>query len=434
MSVTPPCAHRPRWQRTALAALVLATSLTALPAGEFLIRDGDRPVVFLGDSITEQRMYTTYIEAYVLSRFPTWSLTFRNIGWGGDTAWLSQRRGFDNGMRRDVLPLKPAVITIDFGMNDARGGDNNLPRYVEHLGKMVAQLKAAGARIALVTPSPEERYEADQPGGSAYNRMLAKYSQALREIAVREQVLFIDQYTPFIATIAAGRAAGVLGPTGAPRLIPDAVHPNWAGQLVMAAAILKGLGAPALVSRAEIDASGRRVVAAEGCRIELEAGAAGELVFARTDAALPWPLHADAALTLSIPGFAALDELSRYELRVTGLAEATYDLTIDGQPATQVTAAALAAGVNLSRTAGVITAQADKLFQRIIEKNNIYFTRWRSVQLFEPPAWLAGTDIEARRQTELDKHDALIARLEGEIDALRKPTPHRFSLRPAAAR
>src|SRR2546428_1208922 len=59
-------------------------------AGDFFIKDGDR-VVFLGDSITEQRLYTTYIEAYALTRHPNWKLSFRNVGWGGDTSWLRQR-------------------------------------------------------------------------------------------------------------------------------------------------------------------------------------------------------------------------------------------------------------------------------------------------------------------------------------------------------
>src|SRR5215469_246075 len=63
--------------------------ISALGA-DFLIHDGDR-VVFLGDSITEQRLYTTYVEAYALTRYPKWSLTFRNTGWGGDTSWLRQR-------------------------------------------------------------------------------------------------------------------------------------------------------------------------------------------------------------------------------------------------------------------------------------------------------------------------------------------------------
>src|SRR5438093_5354303 len=67
--------------------LGLASSVIA---GDFFIKDGDR-VVFLGDIITEQRLYTTYIEAYVLTRYPKWNLTFRNVGWGGDTAWLRQR-------------------------------------------------------------------------------------------------------------------------------------------------------------------------------------------------------------------------------------------------------------------------------------------------------------------------------------------------------
>ena len=48
--------------------LVLAQGMRS-GAGDFLIRDGDR-VVFLGDSITEQRLYTTYIEAYALTRHP----------------------------------------------------------------------------------------------------------------------------------------------------------------------------------------------------------------------------------------------------------------------------------------------------------------------------------------------------------------------------
>ena len=120
---------------TLLAAALLATSAVA---GDFLIKDGDR-VVFLGDSITEQRLYTTYIETYALTRHPEWKLWFRNVGWGGDTSWLRQRAHPDEkqlfaadadsqqkmvedsvgrGLRRDVLPLKPTVVTIKFGMTD----------------------------------------------------------------------------------------------------------------------------------------------------------------------------------------------------------------------------------------------------------------------------------------------------------------------------
>ena len=82
--------------RFSIAIFVLLTVAIRVFAGEFQIRDGDR-VVFLGDSITEQRLYTTYIEAYALTRYPTWKLSFRNVGWGGDTSWLRQRAHPDEG-------------------------------------------------------------------------------------------------------------------------------------------------------------------------------------------------------------------------------------------------------------------------------------------------------------------------------------------------
>jgi hypothetical protein len=37
--------------------------------GGFFIKHNDR-AMFLGDTITQQKLYTTYIEAYALTRFP----------------------------------------------------------------------------------------------------------------------------------------------------------------------------------------------------------------------------------------------------------------------------------------------------------------------------------------------------------------------------
>ena len=49
----------------------------------FALRDGDR-VTFYGDSITEQREYTEFVEEYLLTRFPDWKVTFHNAGVSGD--------------------------------------------------------------------------------------------------------------------------------------------------------------------------------------------------------------------------------------------------------------------------------------------------------------------------------------------------------------
>ena len=131
--------NRMSWVLVLLMGMMVS-SLGAAPANpsDFFLRDGDR-VVFLGDSITEQRLYTTFIEAYALTRHPAWKLTFRNTGWAGDTAFFRSRCHTDggklmdadevtqsamidetmkSGLGRDVLSLKPTVVTIDFGMND----------------------------------------------------------------------------------------------------------------------------------------------------------------------------------------------------------------------------------------------------------------------------------------------------------------------------
>ena len=62
----------------------------------------------------------------------------------------------------------------------------------------------------------------------------------------------------------------------------------------MAASILKGLGFPSLVSSAEIDAAGRKVITATNCKVENLAANDGGLSFSRLDGALPF-FPADAA-------------------------------------------------------------------------------------------------------------------------------------------
>ena len=126
-----------------------------------------------------------------------------------------------------------------------------------------------------------------------------------------------------------------------------------------------------------------------------------------------------------------LDELSRYDLQVTGLPAGQYEVTIDGELAAKVGADALALGINLSNAPGPITTQGREVLGLIFKKNDRYFNRWRSVQLFSLPAWANGPDTENLRATELKRLDAEIAAEEARIDAARKPKSHRFEVKPA---
>jgi lysophospholipase L1-like esterase len=408
-------------------------------SNNFLLSNVDRRIMFLGDSITEQRSYTTMIESYVLSRFPTWDVTFRNVGWSGDATSLYARGGYEIGMQRDILAFKPGVVLINFGMNDARGGANGLGRYIDYSTRLTRDIKKSGSRVILLTPSPEERYEKNQPGGSAYNNTLLRYSNGLKTVASQENVPFVDQITPFLHVIASGRKARVLDPMeGGVRLIPDAVHPNSAGHLVMAASILKGMNAPALVSSISLKAESDKLSQVNARNAEVEilptstetAATSGTLTFKRTDEALPWPIPEDASPALQIPGYTPLEDLSRYELQVSNLAKKRYEIRIDGDFVGAFTREELAKGLNLTRRAGPITTQTRALFDKIVAKNNLFFNRWRSVQLYQAPSWLKG-DVDTSREAELSRLDAEIAATETEINALRRPATHTWTLTPA---
>ncbi len=433
--------------RLILGFLISAPIWTAAQAGEFFIHDSDR-VVFLGDSITEQRLYTTYIEAYALTRHPDWKLFFRNVGWGGDTSWLRQRShpnegelfaadearqqkmvedAVGRGLARDVLPLKPTVVTVKFGMNDhayQSFREDIFRAYVRSQAEIAKVLEAHSARVAFLTPQPIEDKRPD-PDKDVRNESLRKFSDGLKQVAEKTGSRFVDQFDPYMSIMMKTRASNPTGIIGG----GDAVHPGPAGHTMMAWAVLKGLGATPLVSRAEIDAAGAKVAAAEACRITNLKVSNGAVSFDRLDEALPMPIdsRAEAALELA----PILEDLDRYELRVTGLPAGDYDLVIDGEAATKLSASELAQGCNLATRAGPITAQAQAVLRDVFEKNNVYFTRWRTVQLFEFPGWAKGPELDAKRAAELKRLDQQIAELESSIDKARKPKSRHFELKRA---
>ena len=125
----------------------------------------------------------------------------------------------------------------------------------------------------------------------------------------------------------------------------DGVHLNDYGQIAMAFAILKGLGAPAEVSSATIDGGQGCVIASDGCSISQVKKIGDTLEFVRLDKGLPLNLGLIGILSyrfVPIP-----DELNRYLLTVRDLAEGGYEVIVDGRLVGKYSNRELAAGVNL---------------------------------------------------------------------------------------
>jgi lysophospholipase L1-like esterase len=108
--------------RLSLRLLAGVLSLACIPGllsaqQEFALKDGDT-VVFYGDSITERRIYSSFTEAYVLTRFPRLKVRFVHSGWAGDTVAGGAGGSLQVRLQRDVIAYQPTVVTILLGMND----------------------------------------------------------------------------------------------------------------------------------------------------------------------------------------------------------------------------------------------------------------------------------------------------------------------------
>ena len=67
----------------------------------------------------------------------------------------------------------------------------------------------------------------------------------------------------------------------------------------------------------------------------------------------------------------------------------------------------------------------------VFQKNDLYFHRWRDVQLYSFPAWAQTPETAAAQQAELARLDRQIGEREAQIDEVRKPKAHHFELKPA---
>src|SRR5947199_1736927 len=235
-----------------LSCLVLALSSTAA-AQDFSLKNGDT-VVFYGDSITDQRLYTTFAETYVLTRFPALRVNFVHSGWGGDRVSGGGGGPIDVRLRRDVIAYRPTVMTIMLGMNDAsyRAYDAQIfNTYAEGYRHILSAVKSAlpGIRVTVIQPSPFDDVTRPPQFDGGYNAVLVRYGEFGKQVGEREGLAVADMNAPVVAALGKASAADA---DRAQKIVPDRVHPGPGGHLLMAEALLKAWHAPATVSAVEI--------------------------------------------------------------------------------------------------------------------------------------------------------------------------------------
>ena len=273
------------------------------------LQDGDR-IAIIGDSITEQKLYSVFMEDYLLMCKPKRDLQTMQFGWGGETSW-----GFYDRMKNDTLPYKPTVATTCYGMNDGGYGPlkpETLKKYIEFQDKVSGGLKQGGVRFLVV----------GSPGAvdtttfhvfvtpDVYNKTLSQLAEAAHTVAGENEAAFADVHAIMMDVMAKakekfGKDYQVAG--------GDGVHPGANGHLIMAYAFLKGLGCDGNIGEVNVDLAGKKVTASDGHKVLSTDPAVIEIESSR----YPFCFTDEEVLKIS-QLFPFNQDLNRLTLKVTG--------------------------------------------------------------------------------------------------------------------
>ena len=261
------------WQ---ISVLIATQTLLIFSSGaaELVLKKGDR-LAIVGDSITEQKQYSRFIENYLLACTPELELKIFQFGWSGERA-----PGFAHRMDNDLIPWKPTVVTTAFGMNDGsyRAYNEAIGRnYEQGTRRIQDRMKEIGARMVVGGPGPVDldSWRRDRPDeDKVYNDNLGKLSAIAGRLAKERGFVFGNLHPMMMKVMADAKAANGAGyhVCGG-----DGVHPAANGHLIMAYSFLKGLGVDGNIGTITVDmkakasaSEGHRVIASDPGMVEVE--------------------------------------------------------------------------------------------------------------------------------------------------------------------
>jgi len=339
---------------TLLAATMLCGALPGGAAAEESALLPKARVAIVGDSITEQKLYSKYVECWLLACSGVPDLRVMQFGWGGETAG-----GFANRADNDLGVFDPDIVTLCYGMND--GGYQPWKgeigtAYEANMRRVLDRLSALGVKSVVVgSPGAVDtnffrpgQSMGDKPAHAAYNDTLAHLRDIDRSLAKEKGQRFADVHAAMVGAMT--KANGTLGPKydvcGG-----DGFHPGPNGQLLMAYAFLKGLGVDGSIGEITVDLAAGKAEGTPGQKVTgvKKEGAASTVAVSSTR----WPFCFEGDATSSggtrsiLPFVPFNDELNRYRLKVTGLSTPAAKVTFGAETKT-FTKDQLAAGVNLA--------------------------------------------------------------------------------------
>lgn len=331
-----------------LTALFLLSSTSI--AGDLQVKKGDR-IAIIGDSITEQKQYSKFMEAYLIACVPELDLKVMQYGWGGETA-----PGFTHRMAHDIMAWKPTLATTCYGMNDGayRPYEDWIgKRYTEGMTNIIEFMKKNNIRMIVGSPGvvDTDTWNRGNPDADKfYNDNLTKLANIAKDLAAKNGFPYSDVNGNMHISMKASKAK--YGPNyhlgGG-----DGVHPWANGHLVMAYSFLKAMNFDGKIAQVTIDFGSKKAMAGKGHDVVNQSVTADKGSVELNSSKYPFCFedngnHADTNNLVGILPYVNFQkDLNVFELKVASLP--TSKATVKwGSQSKEFTKEQLAAGINLA--------------------------------------------------------------------------------------
>ncbi len=225
-----------------IVTLYISINLIAQP---YKIGSETGKILFLGNSITQQGDYISFIETYFTLKYPDHNLEFINVGLASETVSGLSEPNHANGafprpdlrerLDRVLSEVKPDLILACYGMNDGiylPFGMERFQKYQEGINWLNEEAIKRDIEIIFVTPPIY-----DEAKGAAYANVLDIYADWLISRRYTDSWMVIDIHEPMKRYLDDRRKSDSTF-----YLAKDGVHPGAQGHWFMAREILVGLG------------------------------------------------------------------------------------------------------------------------------------------------------------------------------------------------
>lgn len=393
---------KPMYRITTFLFLLAAFCSSGFSQPTFDPKDGDR-IIYLGNALMENEQHHGFLEYLITSHHPEKHLSFRNLGWSGDTVFGDARSYYTNPPGPFELLISQLKATradwafLAYGGIEAQSGSVGLGKFEQGLNRLLDSLDAMGTKVLLISTIPQYMAENSELS-NRYAANLKTYNQRMAGIAASRNLIYLDAFEAFEKQ----KQANLWEPNG--------VHLSSEGYLLFAQTLGEKMGLPHVEpTEILIDIRENTLTSPNPGKLLSADSGSGKLEFIQTNNGLPQ--------------LVSQNSFNGPKIRIQGLKKGYYQLFMNGQ--------LLAVADHRTWNEGLfidLSSTGKQMLDRIREKDKIYFQQYRP----QNRTYILGfrSYEQGRHKAGLESLDALVFWLDGKINRAKYPKELHFTLEP----